>query len=151
MNPYDATLWRRRNSEPEPAPERLEDIPPDAPADDALLTFWNGERWEDFAHWPPYTVEPAAGSIPREATRAWAVCGSTTIELRSDGARWLMWVKVGTQYHRRKDYASPSVAHAQRTAEEWYGKARGGWRAEPASRKPPQRETRRIGAEDLKP
>ena len=37
--------------EPEGQPSLLEQIPPDAPMDDATLTVWNSERWVAFDKW----------------------------------------------------------------------------------------------------
>jgi hypothetical protein len=149
-NPYRLALWRawkasglgqksiiagRADS------VQLKDIPPDVEMDDATITFWNGEKFEDIANWPPYTlIEPCTPRIDPASIRVTALCGTTTVELRRDGSRWLMW--VGTPPRRRKDFATPFVEHAQRTAVFWYGEARSGWTVlDRPPRKPPQRAT----------
>jgi len=46
--------------EPERQPSLLEQIPPDAPMDDATLTVWNGERFVAYDKWlatAPLVVE----------------------------------------------------------------------------------------------
>jgi hypothetical protein len=54
-----------------------------------------------------------------------AICGGTPVRLEFDDGRWLMC--AGAALRRRKDFASPSVEHAQRTAEFWYGPPKNGW------------------------
>jgi hypothetical protein len=49
------------------------------------------------------------------------------VELWRQSKRWLMWVTQRGKRNRRKDFASPYLEHAQRTAEEWYGKPLDGW------------------------
>jgi hypothetical protein len=54
------------------------------------------------------------------------------LELRRQGrARWFMWTLDSARWVRRKDFASPHLDHAKRTAEDWYGEAVRDW--EPSS------------------
>jgi hypothetical protein len=50
------------------------------------------------------------------------------IRLMKDGERWLMFTRPGSAWRRRKDFASPFLEHAVRTAEQWYGAPAEGWR-----------------------
>jgi hypothetical protein len=116
-------------------PSLLNQIPPDAPMDDATLTVWNGERFVAYNSWlatapiqcdenPPKPVYPAAADcIVGE-------CGSTRIRLVKDGERWLMFTGSPRACNRRRDFASPFLAHAVRTAEQWYGAPAEGWHPE---------------------
>jgi hypothetical protein len=47
-----------------------------------------------------------------------------------DRDRWLMFAGSRAAGGRRKDFASPFLEHAMRTAEFWYGVPATGWRAE---------------------
>jgi len=138
--PYSRAALRRYREEREArgGPERpaslLAEVPPDAPMDDGLVVgVWNGERfvaWEKWLATAPVVVEPngAKPALPRNAEGVTAECGGTRIWLVRDGDRWLMF--AGTRKNRRKDFASPFLEHAQRTAEAWYGPAQEGWHAE---------------------
>ena len=121
--------------EPERQPSLLEQVPPDAPMDDATITVWNGERFVAYEKWlatAPIIVEAMPehkSAIPSDAGCVAGECGGTRIWLVKDGERWLMYVgsrKAG----RRRDFASPFLAHAIRAAEQWYGAPGGGWRAD---------------------
>lgn len=135
---YSLDAWRqfraRRELPSEPAsPPRsmtLADIPADAEMDDDMVIgFWNGERfvsWEKWITTAPIRVEPTPISAVRGDAAAYrARCGTTLVWLRRDGDRWLMF--AGTQKSRRRDFASPFLEHAIRTAEDWYGPAAEGW------------------------
>jgi hypothetical protein len=114
----------------------LKDVPVDVPMDDTTLTFWNGEGFESIERWPAYTQLPIEPRPDPRATRLAATCGATPVELRRDGARWLMW--AGVPLRRRKDFASPYLEHAQRTAVFWYGAPAKDWLAlDIIARKPP--------------
>jgi hypothetical protein len=134
---YSLEAWRRFRERKERPPESnvsadpsLADIPAEAEMDDGIVIgFWNGERFVSREKWlatAPIKVDPAPASpsLP-EATAYRATCGSTPVWLRKAGDRWLMF--AGTQKSRRKDFASPFLEHAIRTAEAWYGPAVGGW------------------------
>jgi hypothetical protein len=134
--PYSREALRRfREERKEPKRELsiLEQVPPDAPADDAVLTVWNGERfiaWEKWLATAPIVIENRAAGpvIPVDAECVSADCGGTRVWLARDGDRWLMF--AGSRKSRRKDFASPFLEHAIRTAEQWYGAARDGWQVE---------------------
>ncbi|MCW5981974.1 MAG: hypothetical protein KIT09_28070 [Bryobacteraceae bacterium] len=74
-----------------------------------------------------------APPIPRDAACVTAACGETRIWLVRDGERWLMFAGSRRRGTRRRDFASPFLRHAMRTAEAWYGEAADGWRAEEGS------------------
>ena len=69
-------------------------------------------------------------SVPTDAVCVSADCGGTRVWLVRDGNRWLMFAGSRAAGGRRKDFASPFLEHAMRTAEFWYGASRTGWRAE---------------------
>lgn len=121
--------------EADSAPRLLEQIPPDAPTDDATITVWDGERFVAYEKWlatAPVAVDPVeqAAGMPRDADCVWAVCGGMRIWLVRDGDRWLMFAGSRKAGGRRKDFASPFLAHAMRTVEQWYGAPAGSWQAE---------------------
>ncbi len=117
-------------------PSLLEQIPPDAPMDDALITVWNGERFMAWEDWLTTALaelaepEQEEALVPPRATCMSADCGGTRVWLVRDGERWLMFVGGRRAGNRRKDFASPFMEHAIRTAEAWYGGPAGGWRRE---------------------
>ena len=119
----------------------LDEIPADAPMDDVTLTVWNGERFVAYDKWlataPIVRVdehtEGAAGAIPANATCVTGECSGVKVWLVRDGERWLMHVGSRKPSGRRRDFATPYLAHAIRTAEQWYGASRLGWRAEKGS------------------
>jgi hypothetical protein len=119
-----------------PQPSLLEEVPPDAPMDDAVLTVWNGERfiawdqWRATAHIEVGQPEQKRTEIPANACCISADCSGTRVWLVRNGDRWLMFVGGRRAGNRRKDFASPFMEHAIRTAEAWYGAPAGGWRRE---------------------
>jgi hypothetical protein len=127
---------RERQARPEqPQHSLLHDVPPDAPMDDAVLTVWNGERFVAWEKWldtaPVECVEaPEPDAIPRTARCVAGVCAGTRVWLVCEGNRWLMFVGGRGAGNRRKDFASPYLEHAMRTAEAWYGVPASGWHAE---------------------
>jgi hypothetical protein len=135
---YSLAAWRKYRDEQEqpkreaPAGLTLADIPADAEIDNGIVIgFWNGERfvsWEKWLATAPIAREESSPALPEDARLVSAVCGKTRVWLARDGDRWLMY--AGTRHSRRKDFASPYLAHAVRTAEAWYGLADGGWRME---------------------
>lgn len=120
---------QRAHAAQEPARQAslLDQIPPDAPMDDATITVWNGERFVAYDKWratmPVAREEMPAGApaIPVDATCVAAECGCNRVWLVRDGERWLMFAGPRTAAGRRRDFASPFLAHAIRTAEQWYG------------------------------
>jgi hypothetical protein len=131
--------YRRRKAEASTvaakAPLTLNDIPPDAPMEEGIvLGCWNGERfvaWEKWLATAPVVIEDRAAGpvIPADAECVSADCGGTLVWLVRDGDRWLMF--AGSRKSRRRDFASPFLEHAIRTAEQWYGKPVG-WQVEGA-------------------
>jgi hypothetical protein len=120
---------------PDCQPSLLDQIPPDAPMGDATVTVWNGERFVAYDSWlatAPILCdqEPAKPEYPTDASCLVAEYGSTRIRLVKDGERWLMFTRPGRAWRRRKDFASPFLEHAVRTAEQWYGAPAAGWRVE---------------------
>jgi hypothetical protein len=135
---YSLEAWRRfresreRKAEAPPPPVSLADIPADAEMDEGVvLGCWNGERfvsWEKWLATAPIErdPQPEVPAIPSNARCVTATCGATRVWLVRDGERWLMF--AGTRSSRRRDFASPFLSHAQRTAEAWYGPTKG-WQA----------------------
>jgi hypothetical protein len=111
----------------------LDHVPPDASMDDAILTVWNGERFVAYDSWLGTASiqrddEPAKPEYPTDADCIVSECGSTRIRLARDGERWLMSTRPRKAWRRRKDFASPFLAHAVRTAAQWCGAPAAGWR-----------------------
>ncbi len=136
---YSREALRRlceQEAAPPVQPSLLEQIPAEAPMDAATITVWNGQRWVAFAKWratAPVVAEAAGpkgcAQIPADAACVVGDCGDTRVWLVRDGQRWLMY--VGSRWSgRRRDFASPYLDHAIRTAEQWYGAPPKGWRAE---------------------
>jgi len=136
---YSLEAWRRlrerRGQQPEsskPAEPTLAEIPPDAEMDDGItLGCWNGERFVSWADWIAGTTFSRAPSpeadAELEAAAYIAECGATRVWLVRDGDRWLMFAGKKSASTRRRDFASPWLDHAKRTAEAWYGAASKGW------------------------
>lgn len=130
-------LRRFREQQQNPADVRRHEIapPPDAPTDDATLTVWNGERFLAYEKWlataplaidevqKPSVFQPGANCVT-------GTCGGVRIWVVRDGDRWLMFAGARSARGRRRDFASPFLSHAIRTAEGWYGAPAGGWREE---------------------
>lgn len=113
------------------------DVPSDAPADDATITVWNGSRFISYEKWqataPLAVDEPLAADQPNIPAGAGCVvgdCGNVRVWLVRDGERWLMFAGSRNARGRRRDFASPSLAIAVKTAERWYGAPGHGWRPE---------------------
>lgn len=116
-------------------PSLLNQVPPDVPMDDAILTVWNGERFVAYDSWlatAPIQCDekPAKPEYPTDADCIVSECGTTRIRLVKDGERWFMFTGSRRACSRRKDFASPFLEHAVRTAEQWYGAPAEGWRSE---------------------
>ncbi|MGC8761942.1 MAG: hypothetical protein ACP5VC_18465 [Bryobacteraceae bacterium] len=133
---YSLAAWRKYREEREQPKQETELTLADTPADakmDAriVIGFWNGERfvsWEKWLATAPIIREESKSALPDDARLVTAVCGDTRVWLARDGDRWLMY--AGSRHSRRRDFASPYLAHAVRTAEAWYGPAAIGWRVE---------------------
>ena len=72
--------------------------------------------------------------IPPDAACVSAICGNARVWLVRDRDRWLMYAGSRAAGGRRKDFASPYLEHAMRTAEFWYGAPANGWRAEESAK-----------------
>ena len=122
---------------PERQPLLLEDLPPDVPMDGATITVWNSERFIALNKWlaaAPLTIdkrpENSPSRIPTDTACVVGACGGTQVWLVRDGERWTMFAGSRTASGRRRDFASPYLAHAIRTAEFWFGVPATGWCAE---------------------
>lgn len=133
--------FREQHGEGAPEPARQvdgwTDIPPDAPADDATITVWNGNGFVAYEKWlatAPLVIDetPIADSPVTRADADCVVgdCGGARISLVRDAERWLMFAGSRKNSHRRRDFASPFLAHAIRTAEQCYSAPARGWHAE---------------------
>ena len=117
-----------------PRPVTLVDIPADAPCEDEAATIhvWVDDKFVPYAKWiasSPISVESVPvtnSSIPAEADCLVGDC-SVRIWLVRDGDRWLMFAGSRGSGSRRRDFASPFLGHAIRTAEFWYGAPANGW------------------------
>ena len=146
----DEAAHPRRRETPQPS---LEQVPPDAPYEDpnAVLHVWNGERWVPWEKWlaaaPIATEAPHAdrSTITGTAECVAGECGGTQVWLVREGDRWRMYAG-SRKPSGRKEFASPFLAHAMRTAEQWYGAPDGGWREETSGD-----GSRRNKAADLHP
>jgi hypothetical protein len=125
--------------QPERQPSLLDQVPSDAPMDDATVTVWNGERLVAYDRWlatapieRPEAPAEAGSDNPAGAGCLAGVCGEVRVWLVQDGERWLMYVGSRKAKGRRRDFATPHLAHAIRTVEFWYGVPAAGWHAEKA-------------------
>ncbi len=127
----------RQAREGHPRPLTLADVPADAEYEDegAVLHVWVDNKFIPYAKWlasRPISVESVAASsapIPTDATCVVGDC-ALRIWLVLDGDRWLMFAGSRGPSGRRRDFASPFLGHAIRTAEFWYGVPADGWRAD---------------------
>jgi hypothetical protein len=137
---HEALRRLREQQAKPPEPEQrslLAQMPSGAPMDDATLTVWNGERWVAYDRWratapviredKPEVAGPAA---PKEPTCVAGECDCTKVWLVRGGERWQMFVGSIKAGGRRRDFATPCLEHAIRTAEFWYGAPCGRWRVE---------------------
>jgi hypothetical protein len=130
----------------------LEQIPADAPMDDAMITVWNGGRFVAYDKWLATVPvvreekpEKDRQGFPADAECVAGECGGTRVWLVKDGERWLMYGGSRKAGGRRRDFATPYLEHAIRTAEQWYGAPASGWRLEKG------RDGSRRDAADLSP
>ena len=116
----------------------LADVPADAEYEDAgaVLHVWADNKFVPYATWlasAPISIESVTteqSTIPADARCVAADCNETRVWLVRDGDRWLMFAGSRGPAARRRDFASPFLGHAIRTAEFWYGAPTNGWRAE---------------------
>jgi hypothetical protein len=75
------------------------------------------------------SVNPAAPASDEQCTEA-TFAGSVTVQIRPYGPnRWSLWFTHGAAWRKRKDFATPYLDHARRTAEHWYGPLLDSWHA----------------------
>ncbi len=90
--------------------------------------------WREWFATEGIEVDPAAAEVTaRQDDSAGvytAVCRDAAVWLVRQGSRWVMFARSRRPECRRRDFASPSLDHAKRTAEAWYGPAPDGWRPE---------------------
>ena len=135
-------LRRLREEQARPALEPvstlsvLDQAPPDAPMDDATLTFWNGERFIAYERWlanqPLVTEEQRESSVPLIPTDATCVvgdCGRTRVWLVKKGQHWTIFAN-SCGGGRRRGFNSPTMESVIRAAEQRYGSPDAGWRVE---------------------
>ena len=135
---HEARQEREAGNAGTPRPVTLADVPADAPYEEAeaVLHVWVDDKFIPYAKWlasRPIGVESVAveqSPIPADATCVAGTCGGTRIWLVRDGDRWLMYAGSRSASGRRRDFASPFLGHAIRTAEFWYGAPVNGWHAE---------------------
>ena len=116
----------------------LSDVPADAAYEDeaAVLHVWADDKFVPYAKWlasAPISVESVAigeTAVPVNAKCLVGDCNGIRVWLVRDGERWLMHAGSRGTGGRRRDFASPFLGHAIRTAEFWYGAPATGWRAE---------------------
>jgi hypothetical protein len=118
----------------------LDEVPVDAEIEcpDEALHAWDAEkqRWVPWRKWLATTpiaredAPPPPSGFPPETECVAGLGGERRIWLARDGDRWLMYAGSVRPANRRRDFASPCLRHAMQTAEEWYGAAADGWRAE---------------------
>jgi hypothetical protein len=118
-------------------PVALAEVPADAEFEgDAVLYVWADNKFIPYAKWlasapiSSESVTAADSAIPRDATCVTGDCKGTQVRLVRDGDRWLMFAGSRGAARRRRDFASPFLGHAIRTAEFWYGSPANGWRVE---------------------
>jgi hypothetical protein len=90
--------------------------------------------WREWFATAGIEVDPAAAKVtaPQDDSAGvyTAFCRDAAVWLVRQGSRWVMFAGSRRPEFRRRDFASPSLEHAKRTAETWYGPAPDGWRAE---------------------
>ncbi len=94
--------------------------------------------WRKWFATAPLEIDPVAKLTARlddSGDVYTANCGGTPVWLVRQGPRWLMFAGSRRPDSRRRDFASPFLDHARRTAEAWYGPPEDGWRAEGPSPK----------------
>jgi hypothetical protein len=74
--------------------------------------------------------KPETAAMSPVAECVVGTCGQLSVWLVRHGDRWLMYAGQRRAGSRRKDFASPFLGHAIRTAEAWYGPSAAGWRVE---------------------
>lgn len=137
MSFYSRAMIRRvREQADQPASHAIpmSAIPADAPADDAAITVWSGERWLAYHRWlaaaacvRDQETERPDSTLTEGARCVFGDCKGLRVWLVRDGDRWLIFPGSRKRRVRRRDFASPFLAHAIRTAEQWYGAPASGW------------------------
>ena len=127
--------FREQQQKPAEEPSDKTTPPPAAPMDDATLSVWNGERFVAYEKWlatAPLAIDEVQkpSAFPPGVNCVAGTCGGIRIWVVRDGDRWLIFASTRSAGGRRRDFASPFLSHAIRTAEEWNGVPAGGWREE---------------------
>ena len=92
---------------------------------DLTLTRWYPRRPR---RWRQVTAVEAPPPKPEDRRTCAVFAGGVQVTLRLEAnSRWLMWVEHYGTRRRRKDFASPSLDHARRSAEHFYGVPVSGW------------------------
>lgn len=129
----------RHAAVPEGATSPIDEVPAGAKYEspDDVLHAWDGEKWIPWRKWQVTAAtahEKPGPETSRQAADADAGClvgncDGARIVLAQEGERCFIYVGALRPANRRKDFASPSLAHAIRTAEQWYGAPEAGWHA----------------------
>ena len=107
---YSLEAWRRFRAQkalPQPAPQSK-------PEERTI-------PWRQWFATAPLEIDPEAAKLAAHrddsADIYVADCGGTPVWIVRQGPRWLMFAGSRRPESRRKDFASPSLDHAKRTAE----------------------------------
>ena len=141
MSSFAAALRRARQIEEDPIGRLLSEIPADAEYEDeedpkGVIFVWFDGKFIPYGKWlarRPLSVESVTAQpapIPATATCVAGVCGTTRVWLTRDGDHWSIYAGSRQAAGRRRDFSTPFLGHAIRTAEFWYGAPATGWRAE---------------------
>jgi hypothetical protein len=93
---------------------------------DLRVARWFHDR-EEATNCASGRAEPVAKEVVTSKRWSAQFTDGVQVELRSAVGRWLMWVVQDGDCQRRKDFASPHLEHAQRTAEHWFGPPMCSW------------------------
>ncbi len=104
----------------------LDQAPPDAQMPNTVLSAWDGQEWLTWPRWletaPVIREETSEAQpvTPKDLVCVAGECGGRQIWLVKESERWLMYVG-SRRLGRRRDFATPYLEHAIRTAEAGYG------------------------------
>jgi hypothetical protein len=93
---------------------------------DLRLAEWYRTEQDAIDKYSPHPPEPQAEPLDCVAS----FVGGLQVELhRENRSRWLMWEVRDGRKTRRRDFASPYLDHAKRTAAFWYGEPVEDWQS----------------------